>query len=140
MRRIAMPNNLCPGLEAEYSYIVEERHLAHIVGSGLVSVFSTAMMIAGMEAAAVEAVQAALEEGYTTVGVHVDVWHKAPTPLGMKVRFKAVLEKVSEDGRKLLFRVQALDESCLIGEGLHERVLVHKGRFENRALAKKSAS
>ena len=131
-----MANKLEPGLEAQESFLVEEKHLASVVGSGLVDVFSTAMMIGGMESAAVAAVQSYLNPEETTVGVHVNVEHKAATPLGMKTTFYARLLEVSANGKGLKFRVEARDEAELIGEGLHHRVIVNKKKFENRATAK----
>lgn len=125
-----MERVLHPGITGTSSFLVEERQLADKVGSGLVSVFSTAMMIAGMEATAVAAVQPFLAPGETTVGVHVDVAHKAATPCGMRVRFDCELLEVSPGGRSLLFKVQAFDEAGLIGEGQHRRVVVNRERFE----------
>lgn len=133
-----MDSQLKPGLEHEVSYIVEAKHLADFVGSGLVQVFSTAMMIGGMESAAVAAVQSCLDKGKTTVGVHVDVSHKAPTPLGMRTRFHAKLLEISANGKSLLFEVKAFDEVGLIGEGKHRRVIVDKEEFENSARGKKN--
>ena len=127
-----METVLRPGIRGEMTHLVEQRHLASEVGSGLVSVFSTAMMIAGMEATAVEAVQPLLGPGETTVGVHVDVAHKAATPLGMRVTFSCELLEVSPNGKGLTFRVEARDEAGLIGEGTHKRVVVEKERFEAR--------
>ena len=131
-----METVLRPGIRGEMTHLVEQRHLASEVGSGLVSVFSTAMMIAGMEATAVEAVQPLLGPGETTVGVHVDVAHKAATPLGMRVTFACELLAVSPNGKGLTFRVEARDETGVIGEGLHRRVVVDKEKFEARTRAK----
>lgn len=125
-----METALRPGIRGETDMAVERRHLADEVGSGLVRVFSTAMMIAGMEATAVASVQELLSPGETTVGVHVDVAHKAATPCGMRVHFACELLEVSPGGRSLLFRVQAFDEAGLIGEGQHRRVVVNRERFE----------
>lgn len=130
-----MDEKLVPGIKAEKSIVVEEKHLASTVGSGLVAVFSTAMMVAGMEEAAVAAVQPFLDEGWTTVGVHVNVSHEAATPAGMRVRFLAELLQIS--GKKFLFHVEAHDEAGLIGQGEHRRVAVEKERFERRALEKR---
>lgn len=131
-----MADKLEPGLEAHASRLVEEKHLASVVGSGLVDVFSTAMMIGGMESAAVAAVQPYLSPEETTVGVHVDVEHKAATPLGMKTTFYARLLEISANGKGLKFRVEARDETEIIGEGFHQRVIVNKKKFESRAKAK----
>lgn len=131
-----MKEGLRPGIRGEMTHEVEARHLASEVGSGLVQVFSTAMMIAGMEATAVRAVQDLLAPGQTTVGVHVDVAHKAATPLGMRVSYSCELTEVSPNGKGLTFRVEARDEAGIIGEGTHRRVVVDKETFEARTRAK----
>jgi len=110
--------------------------LASSVGSGKVDVFSTAMMVAWMEATAVDVAQACLEQGQTTVGTGINVTHVAATPLGMKVRFTAELTAVSANGKGLSFKVAAHDEAGLIGEGTHERVVVNREKFEARTRAK----
>lgn len=131
-----MKKTLEAGLKGASEIIVSEDLLADRIGSGLVSVYSTAMMIAGMEGTAVATVQDALEEGQTTVGTRVNVAHLAATPCGMKVRFTAELTAVSPNGKGLTFKVEAHDEAGLIGEGLHERVVVHKEKFESRTQAR----
>lgn len=133
-----MNDKLRPGLKGQSEIVVTEDRLANAVGSGLVSVLATVMMIAGMESTAVDTVQPVLDEGYTTVGTHVDVSHEAATPLGMKVRFTAELMEVSANGKGLVFHVEAHDENGLIGQGIHKRVVVHKESFENRTRAKKA--
>lgn len=131
-----MNDKLQTGLSAEFCRVVERKDLASEVGSGLVNVFSTAMLVAGMEEAAVKAVQNALLRGQTTVGLKLDITHLAPTPIGMQICFKAVLEKISESGRGLEFHVQARDEKEIIGEGSHKRVIVDQAGFEQKAAAK----
>lgn len=131
-----MKKTLEAGLKGASEITVSEDLLADRIGSGLVSVYSTAMMIAGMEGTAVATVQDALEEGQTTVGTRVNVAHLAATPCGMKVRFTAELTAVSPNGKGLTFKVEAHDEAGLIGEGLHERVVVHKEKFESRTQAR----
>ena len=63
-----MKTALQVGLKGQSETTVSRELLASEVGSGLVTVYSTAMMIAGMEGTAVASVQDALEEGQTTVG------------------------------------------------------------------------
>ena len=120
------------GVKGQSEITVSKELLASEVGSGLVTVYSTAMMIACMEATAVASVQDLLEEGQTTVGTRVDVAHLAATPCGMKVRFTTELTAVSPNGKGLTFAVAAHDEVGLIGEGVHERVVVNKEKFESR--------
>ncbi len=96
-----------------------------------IHVLSTPRMIGYMEEAARRLAEQGLGGDETTVGYHVDVYHKAPAPLGATVRYEAVL--LERSGRKLLFRVRAWLGDTLIGEGLHERVIVDKKRFLEKA-------
>ena len=98
----------------------------HIGGDG---VFSTPAMIGLMEGAGIEAVQAVLGEGYTTVGFEVNVKHFAATPKGKTVTVRAELVEV--DGRKLRFNVEAHDEDKQVGAGTHRRAIVQIGQHGN---------
>lgn len=128
------------GTKGNYSFTVTQEQLADRVGSGLVHVFATPMMIAAIEKTASESVAPQLEEGQTSVGTLINVSHVAATPPGMEVRIETELTEVTPNGRGLKFKVTAYDEAGLIGEGTHERVIVWKERFEAKALAKSSAS
>ena len=124
------------GIKGRLELIVTEDKLASRVGSGLVNVFATPMMIAAIEETAAGSVQPELEEGCTTVGTLVNVSHVAATPEGMKVTVETELTGISGNGRMLTFHVEARDEAGLIGEGTHERAVVKKARFEEKARAK----
>ena len=73
------------------------------------------------------------------MGTGISVSHVAATPLGMKVRFTAEVTAVSPNGKGLSFKVAAYDETGLIGEGTHERVVVNKDKFESRTRDKAKA-
>lgn len=135
-----MTKELIPGLSASITHTVEKNFLASEIGSGLVNVFSSAMMVAFMEEAAVAAVQSYLPSGYTTVGVHLDISHSSATPLGMKVHATALLKEISSSGKRMTFEVSAFDEIGLIGSGIHQRVLVNWKDFESGALKKLQAA
>ena len=116
------------------SLTVDESKLACSVGSGSVEVYATPMMIALIENCAAACVQDELPEGDTTVGTLINVSHVAATPCGMKVTATATLTAI--DGRQLSFHVKAEDECGLIGEGEHQRVIVHTDKFNAKAAAK----
>jgi predicted thioesterase len=118
---------LRPGLKGEVELVVEPDHTARHLGSGGVEVLATPQMILLMEIAGVKAVDPLLPEGYRTVGMHLDVRHMAPTPVGMKVVVTAELLEV--DGRRLTFEVQARDAEELVGEGKHQRYIIDVDRF-----------
>jgi fluoroacetyl-CoA thioesterase len=119
--------SLVPGLTGEAHTTVTDANTAAAVGSGGIAVFSTPMMIALMENAALQAVQPYLGEGESTVGTLINIKHMAATPLGMPVRAVARLDVV--EGRRLLFSIEAYDQVEKIGEGSHERVVIAVERF-----------
>lgn len=110
-------SSMSVGLKGRAETVVTQENTAAAVGSGLLPVFATPYMIALMEGAAVNAVQAQLEEDQGTVGTHLDISHDAATPIGMKVWAEAELTAV--EGRKLIFSVTAYDEAGQIGQGTH---------------------
>ncbi|MDO4992237.1 MAG: thioesterase family protein [Prevotellaceae bacterium] len=107
--------------------VVAEQHLACNVGSGDLRVFATPMMMALMENAAMLCVADSLEEGSSTVGVHISSSHIKPTGIGHTVT--ATAELIAVDGRKLKFKVSAMDEDGIIGEGEHLRFIVGVEKF-----------
>ncbi len=115
------------GLKGQARVVVAERHTARAVGSGMVEVFASPMMIALMEAAAVECVEARMPPGSITLGIHLDVHHVLPTPMGRTVVATAVLTAI--DGRRLDFDVEAHDGATRIGHGRHTRIIVDQARF-----------
>ena len=124
------------GMKGAQELTVTDDLLANKVGSGLVAVYATPMMIAGIEGTAAASVAAELDEGKTTVGMQINVSHVAATPAGMKVRFETELTEIAPNGKVLTFKVEAYDEKGLIGEGTHQRAIVDKARFEAKAQAK----
>jgi len=125
---------LTPGLEGHSELIVAEEHTAPRIGSGRVHVLATPVMINLMEAAALDAAENLIPAGYQSLGIRLDVRHIAATPVGMRVRALATLTKV--DGRTLEFRVEAHDQKELIGDGMHQRIIVNVSRFDQRLQAK----
>jgi predicted thioesterase len=122
------------GLTGSASSLVTEERLATKVGSGDVPVFASPMLVAVIEAAAVDCIEAQLPENHQSLGVHLDVTHSAPTPLGFTVTATATLEAI--DGRKLTFKVNAHDGVETVGSGTHTRVVVDTPRFMARLAAK----
>jgi len=125
---------LTPGLAGRAELVVGEEHTAPRVGSGLVHVLATPVMINLFEAAALDAVDQHLPAGYQSLGTVLNVRHIAATPVGMRVVATAMVEKV--DGRTVHFRLEARDERDLIGDGTHERVVVNVAKFDARVQAK----
>ncbi|MGD9830431.1 MAG: thioesterase family protein [Hyphomicrobiaceae bacterium] len=130
-------SRLTPGLKGTATLVVAPEHTAAKVGSGVIPVLATPVMINVIEAAALAAAEHLLPEGHQSLGIRLDVRHIAATPVGMTIRAEAEVIKV--EGRTILFRVAAYDETELIGDGSHERVVVNVSRFEARVARKLAA-
>ena len=115
------------GMKGEAFTEVEREDTAAEVGSGSLLVYATPCMVALMEGAACEAIEQALPEGQTTVGMELNIQHTSATPVGLKVWAES--EVTAVDGKRIEFKVTAGDEKGLIGEGTHERFIVTDERF-----------
>src|ERR1700730_6867908 len=92
---------LKPGLAGSAELLVGVEHSAPSIGSGLVPVLATPVMINLIEAAALAAVERLLPDGHQSLGIHLDVRHFAATPVGMRIHATAELVRI--DGRTLVF-------------------------------------
>jgi len=127
-------SSVAPGLHGRAELVVGEEHTAPRIGSGKVHVLATPVMINLIEAAALAAVEHLLPAGCQSLGTHLDVRHIAATPVGMRIH--ATAEVVAVEGRSIRFRVEARDERELIGDGVHDRVVVNVARFDERVQGK----
>lgn len=127
--------SLSPGLKGRCETVVTPENTAAAVGSGLLPVFATPMMVALMENAAVNALEGHLAPGEGTVGTRLELSHDSATPVGMKVWAEAELRSV--DGRALTFSVTAFDEAGPIGGGTHHRFVIQNEKFLAKAERKK---
>jgi fluoroacetyl-CoA thioesterase len=125
-----MEINLKEGTSFIKQLKVTENETAVKMGSGDLEVYATPAMIALMENAAKTLVIDELPNGYTTVGIEMNVKHIKSSPIGAKIQCKAVLTKV--DNKKLFFDVEANDDEGIIGKGSHVRYIVNAEDFMNK--------
>lgn len=126
--------NIPLGASGTATLIVADEHTAPRVGSGLIHVLATPVMINLIEVAALAACEKLLPSGHQSLGTRLDVSHVAATPVGMRVTATAEISRI--DGRHIFFNVSARDEHDLIGEGVHDRVVVDVARFDQRVQEK----
>ncbi len=119
------------GIRGTGESIVTQENTAKAMGSGELDVYATPAMIALMEETAYKSVASELDEGSGSVGTLMNVKHVAASPVGMKITCQSELESV--EGRKLTFKVEAYDETGLIGEGIHERFIIVNNKFQEKA-------
>ena len=125
---------IAPGLVGEVEIVVQTPDTAHAHGNPGVHVLATPRLVGLIEEAAIAAVQPHLPAGAGTVGTRLDVKHLAATPVGMRVRVRAVLRQV--DGRRLVYDVEAHDEVEKVAEGTHERFQITQAKFLDRVAEK----
>ena len=125
------------GTTHEQTLLVTSEVAINFLGLEQARVLSTPHLIGYMEKTARECVLPFLEQGQDTVGTHVNVYHLAATPIGMKVTFRA--EVVSVEERRVNFKVEAFDEKEKVGEGTHQRAIINIARFAERLQAKAAA-
>lgn len=123
------------GIKNKETIMVTEENTAKKLGSGLLPVFATPAMIALMESAASNSVLKELDENEGTVGISLNVQHVSATPIGMSVYCESELIEI--DRKRLVFKVEAYDESGLIGKGIHERFIINNEKFMSKAEDKK---
>lgn len=111
---------------------VDMSNVASAVGSGALDVFSTPSMIASMEKAALTSVMPYMDEGFSTVGIGLEVQHLAATPIGETVRTESELTEVIK-GRFLTFDIKSYCGEQLIGTCTHKRCVVDINKFMEKA-------
>ena len=123
-----MTIKLEPGLIGIADTIVNETNYAITMGSGDLEVFATPAMVALMEKAACNAINACFDDKTSSVGIKMEITHDAATAPGVKVSATAELIEIVNE-RKLIFKVIAKDEFKTIGSGMHERFIIDREKF-----------
>lgn len=123
-----------PGQRGTARLIVASEHTAPRVGSGVIPVLATPVMINLIEASALAACEASLPAGMQTLGTILNVSHTAATPVGGLVVAVAAVSAVR--GREIDFTIEVRDDIDVIGSGTHTRVAVNVVKFEARVARK----
>ena len=126
-----MREGLIPGTTGEVEATVTDAMVAQFEELGLVHpVYATWTMVKHMEEASRKVILPFLEDDEEAVGHAVQVVHLAPTPVGMRVRVRAVLERV--EGRQIHCRTEAANELGRIGQGTTIQILVSRRTLRER--------
>ena len=125
------------GTRGEAETIVQAKNTLTAWKEHLPPVYSTPNMIGMMEAAAYNALEPYCEGDEVSVGTAINIVHRAPATVGMKITTEAVLE--SFDGRFYTFKVSASNGIEVIGYGTIARAIVSKGKFEEKQKQRQKA-
>lgn len=129
-----MKSSLASGLTRTATYVTTTAMRASQLEN---DVFSTPAMIGLMERTCVDLTEPHLDENEQTVGIHVDVYHLAPTRIGQSVTITAGLTEVKDN--KIRYSVSASnDHGIKIGAGNHRRAVINTKRFANNSKTERS--
>jgi len=127
-------HNIQIGSKHEERLLVTSDVAISFLGLDDARVLATPQMIRYMEWTSRNLVLPMLNDGYDTVGTHVNVAHLAAAPIGTSVVFTS--EILALEDRRVEFRVSARMEEELIGEGTHQRTIINIAKFAARLAEK----
>src|SRR5262245_28189018 len=130
-----MRSGLKIGAMRERRFLVEPTHANDFAEGGMPAILCTPWLVWFLEHAAREAVLPFLDEGESTVGIHVDVDHVAATPVGHAVTCLARVVHI--EGGRISFQLEARDEVEVIARGFHRLRVIRAERLALRVEAKK---
>lgn len=92
--------------------------------------YSTPSMVRDIEYTCLGLIQEHLDEGESSVGIHIAVDHLAATPLGQWVDVEVTVSAV--EGRKVTLLASVRDKVEQIGRGEHVRFVIDVAKHEKR--------
>ena len=131
-----MKPSLKPGLTHRFSYTVPAAKTVPYLYAESPELAAMPKVFATGSRTCVQLLAPHLDAGEGSLGVHIDVAHKAATPVGFTITVDA--ECIEVRGPRAKFTVRAHDGIDEIGGGIHERFIVSWDRF-NKSVAAKAA-
>lgn len=96
--------------------------------------YSTPSMVRDVEYTCLRLIQEHLDEGESSVGIHIALDHLAATPLGQWVDVEVTVSQV--DGRKVTMLAKVRDAVEEVGRGEHVRFVIdvekHRTRLQKK--------
>lgn len=130
-----MKNKLEPGIFIEKKILTTPEMAASRFHKSSPRVLSSPTLLTFLQTTCADALEPFLDENEMAVTVKIEMSHLASTPIGMTVTIRAEILRI--DGRRIYFRVEALDDMEKIAEGFNDMFIIDEDRFE-RGLKRKS--
>lgn len=136
-----MKPTLEPGTTRTERITIDEPRTISFLGEEL-RIYSTPSMVKDVEYTCLRLIQEHLDEGSSSVGIHIMMDHLGATPLGQWVDVEVAVSEV--DGRKVTMLASVRDAVEQVGRGEHVRFVIdvdkHRGRLEKKLEKLNSAS
>ena len=128
-----MKDSLTPGVFwIQRIQVDKKRTIAFLGEEG--RVYSTPAMGKDIEYTSLQLLQRYLDQGESSVGVHVSVDHLGATPLEAWVEIRVEIESI--DRRKVRLSSEVRDSFEIVGKGIHERFVIDVLRHRKRLVEK----
>ena len=128
-----MQDTLAPGLARTERLTVDGARSIDFLGEAN-RVYATPSMINDVEYACLRLLAEHLDEGESSVGVHVAMDHLGATPIGNDVEIRVEVTEV--DARKITLVAEIRDDEEIVGRGRHQRFVIDVARQSERIRAK----
>jgi predicted thioesterase len=126
---------LAPGLRRIERISIDAKRTISFLGEEF-RIYSTPSMVADVEYTSLKLIQEHLDEGESSVGIHIEVDHLGATPLGQEVEVE--IRVVGVEGRKVSMEAEVRDALEVVGRGAHVRFVIDVARHRDRLKAKAS--
>lgn len=124
-----MKSTLAPGAHRTQTLTVDDARAIDFLGDRM-RVYSTPSIVHDVEYACFYLIAEHLDEGESSLGVHVEIEHLGGSPIGAEIRIE--VEIVAVDERKITLEAQVHDAVELVAQGHHTRVVVDTDRYARR--------
>ena len=128
-----MKPSLVPGVRRIERVTIDRPRTIGFLGEEM-RLYSTPSMVGDVEYASLRLIQEHLDEGESSVGIHVAIDHLGATPLGQAVEVEVRVAGV--DGRKVSIEAEVRDALEVVGRGIHVRFVIEVARHRERLTAK----
>ena len=128
-----MKDSLTPGVFLIQRIQVDKKRTIAFLGEEG-RVYSTPAMVKDIEYTSLQLLQRYLDQGESSVGVHVSVDHLGATPLEAWVEIRVEIESI--DRRKVRLSSEVRDSFEIVGKGIHERFVIDVLRHRKRLVEK----
>ena len=128
-----MRSTLEPGTSRTERITIDRDRTIGFLGEEM-RLYSTPSMVRDVEYTCLRLIQEHVDEGESSVGIHVAVDHVAATPLGQWVDVEVTVSEV--DGRKVTLLASVRDGVEEVGRGEHVRFVIdvekHRKRLQKK--------
>lgn len=131
-----MKTTLQPGISRHEKISVDRDRTISFLGEEL-RVYATPSMVADIEYVTLRLIAEHLDDGESSVGMHIAVDHLGATPLGETVDVVVTVREI--DGRKIAVDAEVRDALEVVGRGRHTRFVIDIAKQGERLRKKKSA-